>query len=97
MCGLSYTNTLAYPDYNAIIPRIDVSQTGNLYYNNYDLVPSRSTNYDLNFSIFDNTIGLLTIGGFLKQINNLIYPYDFYVLNPTEALQYYPPRLVAGA
>jgi TonB-dependent receptor len=94
---LSFTNTLAYPDYQAIIPRIDVSTGGTIAYNNIQLVPSRSTNYDLNFSIFNNTIGLFTIGGFLKQINNMIYSYNFYVSNPVQALQYFPPGLAAQA
>jgi TonB-dependent receptor len=89
---LSYTNTLAYPDYNAIIPRIDVSGIETIAYNNYQLVPSRSTNYDMNFSVYDNSIGLLTIGGFLKHIDNLIYPYSFYV-TAGNALQYFPPGL----
>ncbi len=88
----SYTNTLAYPDYNAIIPRIDVATGGYIAWNNYKLVPSRSTNYDLYFSFYNNTIGLLTIGGYLKQIDNLIYPYTFYV-NGAKALQYFPPGL----
>ena len=88
----SYTNTLAYPDYNAIIPRIDVSTGGYIAYNNYQLVPSRSRNYDLYFSFYNNDIGLLTVGGFLKQIDNLIFPYTFYVTG-AEALKYYPPGL----
>jgi TonB-dependent receptor len=88
----SYTNTLAYPDYNAIIPRIDVSTGGYIAYNNYQLVPSRSTNYDLYFSFYNNEIGLFTAGGFLKHIDNLIFPYTFYVTG-AEALKYYPPGL----
>jgi TonB-dependent receptor len=91
---LSYTNTLAYPDYNAIIPRIDVSEVGSIYYNNYNLVPSRSTNYDLNLSLYDNTLGLITIGGYLKQISNLIYSYNFFVVGQ-QALQYFPQQLVS--
>lgn len=94
---LSYTNTLAYPDFNAIIPKINVTSTQQIIsYNNYQLVPSRSTNYDLYFSFYNNAIGLLTIGGFLKKIDNLIYPTFFYV-SGAEALKYFPPSLVAGA
>ena len=92
---LSYTNTLAYPDYNSIIPSIDVSTVGTIAYNNYNLVPSRSTNYDAYFSFYDNSIGLFTIGGFLKYIDDLIYPYSFYV-NGTEALKYFPPNLATA-
>lgn len=92
---LSYANTIAYPDYNAIIPRIDVAP-GIIQWNNYRLTPSRSTNYDAYLSFYDNTIGLFTIGGFLKQIKDLIYPWFFYV-SGTNALQYFPASLLGSA
>ncbi len=90
---LSYTHTLAYPDFNAIIPRINIpaSTGGTISWNNSQLSPSRSTNYDLYFSFFSNSIGLLTVGGYLKQIDNLIYPWTFYV-SGDQALPYYPQR-----
>ena len=94
---LSYSSTLAYPDFIAIIPMINVSSSeGVINYNNIDLVPSRSYNYDAYFSFYSNEIGLLTIGGFLKQIDNLIYPTTFYVTG-TEAYKYFPPSLITGA
>ncbi len=94
---ISYSNTLAYPDFISIIPKINVSSTqGVISYNNIDLVPSRSYNYDLYFSFYSNEIGLLTIGGFLKQIDNLIYPTTFYVTG-AQAYKYFPPSLVSGA
>lgn len=88
---LSYTHTLSYPDFGAIIPRIDVpaSTGGTIVWNNTQLSPSRSTNYDVYFSVYDNSIGLLTIGGFLKQIDDLIYPWTFYPPND-QLLNYYP-------
>ncbi len=88
---LSYSNTTAYPDYNSIIPRIDLG-SNTIAWNNYQLVPSRSRNYDAYLSFYDNTIGLFTIGGFLKQIDNLIYAWSFY-RSGAEALQYYPPGI----
>ncbi len=75
---LSYSTTLSYPDYRAIIPRIDVTTGAALAWNNYKLKPLHSRNYDAYFTFSNNTIGLLTIGGFLKQIDNLIYPWVFY-------------------
>jgi TonB-dependent receptor len=92
---LSYTNTLAYPDYSAIIPRIDVG-VGAIDWNNYKLVPSRSTNYDADLSFYDNTLGLFTVGGFWKNISNLVYPWTFYV-SGSNALQYYPPGSVGSS
>lgn len=91
---LSYTNTLAYPDYNAIVPRIDVSTGTAISWNNFQLVPSRSRNYDAYLSFYTNSIGLLTAGGFLKQIDDLIYPWTFYVRG-ANAAEYFPP--VIGA
>jgi TonB-dependent receptor len=91
---MSFTNTLAYPDYNAIVPRIDVSTGTAISWNNFELVPSRSTNYDTYLSFYDNTIGLFTAGGFIKQIDDLIYPWTFYV-SGANAGEYFPP--VPGA
>ncbi len=95
---LSYTNTVAYPDYIAIVPRIDVGLSGAtgtpIAWNNYLLSPSRSKNYDVYLSFYDNSIGLFTAGAFLKQITDLIYPWTFYV-SGAAALPYYPPNMGA--
>jgi TonB-dependent receptor len=78
---LSYSNTIAYPDYNTIIPRIDrgLSSANGIpiVYNNTDLVPARATNYDAYLSFYENTIGMFTVGGFVKQVKNLIYSTSF--------------------
>jgi TonB-dependent receptor len=93
---LSYSNTIAYPDYNAIIPRIDVNLNGVIAYNNFQLQPSRSTNYDVYVSVYENTIGLFTVGGFLKQIDNLIYPWKFYATGQAP-FKYFPPQYISIA
>jgi TonB-dependent receptor len=92
---LSYSNTIAYPDYNAIIPMIDVGFT-TINYNNFQLSPSRSTNYDAYVSFYENTIGLFTVGGFLKQIKDLIFPWTFNVSGSAATQPFYPPRYVAS-
>lgn len=92
---LSYSSTLAYPDYQALIPKVNVGVSNQINYNNYDMVPSRSYNYDAYLSFYENTIGLFTIGGFYKQIDNLIYPWTFIVSN-TNALKYYPNRFITS-
>ncbi|MDZ7271827.1 MAG: TonB-dependent receptor [candidate division KSB1 bacterium] len=74
---LSYSNTISYPDFNAIIPRIDVTTGAALAWNNYKLKPSRSKNYDVYFTLSGNKIGLFAVGAFLKQIDNLIYAWTF--------------------
>ena len=90
---LAYSNTLAYPDFNSIIPRTDVGN-GTIYWNNVGLSPSRSTNYDIYLSFYDNTVGLFTVGGFLKDIDNLIYPWSFYISKTSDILKYYPYSLI---
>ncbi len=91
---LSYTHTLSYPDYSAIIPRIDVG-TAAIAWNNYRLVPSRSTNYDAYFSFYGNAMGLFTVGGFWKNIRDLIYPWTFYA-SAANAEQYFPYSLLSS-
>ena len=92
---LSYSSTLAYPDYQALIPKVNVALNGQINYNNFDMVPSRSDNFDGYVSFYENTIGLFTIGGFYKQIDNLIYPWSFVVSN-AQAIKYYPARFVTS-
>ncbi len=87
---LAYSNTISYPDFNAIIPRIDVSTGAALAWNNYNLKPSRARNYDIFFTFYENRVGLFTIGGFLKQIEDLIYPWTFNKAG-LEAAPYYLP------
>lgn len=74
---LSYSNTLSYPDYNTIIPRIDATTGADVAWNNFKLKPSRSENYDIYLTFTENKIGLFTVGGFVKQIDNLIYSWRF--------------------
>ncbi|MGK9477763.1 TonB-dependent receptor domain-containing protein [Melioribacter sp. OK-6-Me] len=73
----AYTNTLNYPDYNSIIPRYYIG-TNYILYNNYRLKPARSENFDAIMSIYANEIGLFSIGGFKKQIKDLVFPTKTY-------------------
>ena len=75
---LAYSNTISYPDYQGIIPRINISNASDLDWNNYKLVPTKSKNYDVYFTFSENTVGLFTVGGFLKQISDLIYGWEFF-------------------
>ncbi len=71
----AYTKTLSRPNYNSLLPRVfignAVSGTGNS--GNPDLEPAVSDNLDLYFSFYNNKIGLFTIGGFYKRIENVFY------------------------
>ena len=80
---LAYTNTLTYPSFDAITPRINIGYQS-VVWHNYALKPAHSTNYDAILSIYNNTVGLLTVDGFLKHIRNLIFPVNTYVVNPAD-------------
>jgi len=70
----AYTNTLAYPDFRSILPIIDVYvSTTSVTWNNTDLKPAKSENYDLQLSVYNNAVGLFTFGGFLKHINDFVF------------------------
>ena len=75
---LAYTHTLNYPDYNTIVPRYQIS-SNSISYNNYNLKPATSENYDLVLSFYNNEIGLFTIDGFKKRIENLIFASTTYL------------------
>ena len=77
----AYTNTITYPDFGSLIPIIDVF-SNSVNWNNYQLKPARSQNYDLAVSVYNNTIGLFEVAPFLKQIDNLIFSQSTYVSNP---------------
>ncbi len=85
---LSYTNTLSYPDFNSIIPKIDISSDNTVNYNNYALKPARSQNFNVQLSFYNNAIGLFTIGGFLKRIDDLIFAQENFVSDSVAYLKY---------
>ncbi|HEX2982522.1 MAG TPA: TonB-dependent receptor, partial [Ignavibacteriales bacterium] len=91
---LSYTNTLTYPDYYSLIPRMNFASL-TCYYGNYELKPSRSTNYDAYISLYNNSIGLFTIGGFLKEIKDFVYSRRF-VVTGEAAVKYLPVSLMTN-
>lgn len=69
----AFTQTLSRPSFNQINPRQDVLVLSEIVsYNNRNLEPEFSTNYDLSLSFHNNKLGLLTLGGFTKTIENQI-------------------------
>ena len=71
---VSYNQTLSRPDYNHAVPlvyyhQIDMSsRAGNPY-----IKPAVSENIDANFTFYARKMGLITIGGYLKSINDIFY------------------------
>lgn len=81
---LAYTETLSRPNFNAITPRWDLGSQI-IQWNNYNMEPEHSNNWDVYLSFFDSKLGLFTIGGFTKDISNKIFSMDKRViLDPTE-------------
>lgn len=88
----AYTNTLNYPDYSEITPRYTITTTL-LDYNNYQLKPATSQNFDLVLSAYSNALGLLTMDGFSKRIKNLIFYWD---IKDTTLSGYPVPQIPSG-
>jgi hypothetical protein len=69
---LSYSNTIKRPNYNQYNPRVQLG-TNAITTGTINLKSELSTNYDAYFSIYNDYIGLFTVGGFYKQIENKVY------------------------
>ena len=69
---MAYTQTLSRPSYYQITPRSDL-WGNNVSWNNYRLEPEFAQNFDLYLSFHENHLGLFTIGGFTKNIKNMIF------------------------
>jgi outer membrane receptor protein involved in Fe transport len=81
----AYTNTLSYPNFRAIVPAIQVFSGGpRVTWNNVNLKPGQSENFDLQLSVYNNELGLFTFGGFLKNIKDFVFFEDTYINDPTE-------------
>lgn len=79
----SYSKTIARPDYNFLTPRAQINQSSlDIEAGNPVLRPSLSTNYDLFFTFFKQGIGLLTIGGFRKDIVDTFIPRSIILSTP---------------
>ncbi|HKJ81147.1 MAG TPA: TonB-dependent receptor [Ignavibacteriaceae bacterium] len=86
---LSYTNTLSYPDFTSIIPKIDIFSSSNaVTWNNFALKPAHSQNYNVQLSFYNNAIGLFTVGGFLKRIDDMIFTQNTYVADSVASNEY---------
>jgi len=77
----AYTNTLSYANFRDIIPIINVF-TGRVTWNNVDLKPIQSENFDLQLSVYNNELGLFTFGGFLKYIDDFVFLESSFISHP---------------
>jgi TonB-dependent receptor len=105
--GAVYKST-ARPDFRSISPLVVYGYGYNIRSNNPYLKPSEAWNYDLGFSIFGNNIGLFSVYGYYKEIDDLIFhmnnyfpkKYDRIVGGPSDLRdrilgpEYYDERIV---
>jgi len=88
---LAYTKTLSRPRQDWLMPRKSLGGD-RVVLGNPSLLPQTSTNYDLFLSFYTNKLGLLTLGGFHKDIDDLIYRRsNHYIINKAEAEKYNLP------
>jgi TonB-dependent receptor len=72
---LASTKSIIYPDYRAVSPYLFKDRfpsTHVLRLGNPALKPALTQNYDIYASVYENYIGLFTVGYFYKEIDNLI-------------------------
>jgi len=70
----SYTQTLARPDFSYVSPRTRIDREATtIDGGNPNLKHAKATNYDLIFSYYSNRVGLISIGGFYKEIDDIFY------------------------
>ncbi len=70
----AWTNTLARPNYFDLVPYASFSRDDmELARGNPDLKATHSMNWDLMFENYFQSIGLISLGGFYKDIDNFIY------------------------
>ncbi len=85
----SYAQTLARPDFSLITPRTRINQTqASMVSGNPDLRYSKTTQYDVQLSAYKGTLGLITIGGFYKDVKDLFFPWIINLTDEETALQY---------
>jgi len=73
----AYTQTLSRPDYQQLSPKFTITQNNDIYAGNPELEPAKAFNHDLSFTFHTNEIGLFTIGGFYKTIENFVYSAEY--------------------
>jgi TonB-dependent receptor len=76
--GAAYKSTTR-PSFRQVSPFVRYSTTSyDIESNNPYLLPARAWNYDLGVSVMQPKIGLLTVYGFYKEIDDLVFVMDGY-------------------
>lgn len=70
----AWTNSIARPNYFDLVPYADNrSEDFELFLGNPNLEPTTSSNLDLMGEMYFQSVGLFSVGGFYKSIDNFIY------------------------
>ncbi|NOZ62405.1 MAG: TonB-dependent receptor [Calditrichaeota bacterium] len=88
---LAYTKTFSRPKFSQMLPKKKVYESEKtVEFGRPDLKPQISNNYDVFLSFYSNNIGLFTIGGFYKEIKDLIFSREGHFILDAEAEGYTP-------
>lgn len=90
---LSAVKTISRPNYMWLVPRFRYNSSGyTINKANPDLKHATAWNYDASLTIYTGEFGLLSFGGYYKQIDNMFYKVSG-TLRPEDAGQYgLPPQ-----
>ncbi|MGD8777383.1 MAG: TonB-dependent receptor [Ignavibacteria bacterium] len=71
----AFTKTLSRPNYDDISPYLYWDNGYSQFYTagNPELEPEKWTNFDLQFAVYNNTIGLISLNGFYKTVEDKIW------------------------
>ena len=70
----AWTNSIARPNYYDLVPYVDNRiDDEELFLGNPNLEPTTSSNIDLMGEMYFQSVGLFSVGGFYKSIDNFIY------------------------
>ncbi|MFZ1289341.1 MAG: TonB-dependent receptor [Melioribacteraceae bacterium] len=78
---VAYTNSIVRPDYSQIIPKMTVFPGNNYVIGNPNLKPTTAKNIDVIASVYSNIVGLFTINGFYKELEDAQYRTGIYYGN----------------
>jgi TonB-dependent receptor len=80
---LARTESTSRPSFTDLNPRLRINHgAGSVSRGNPFLKMPKATNYDLFLTFHSNRVGLLAIGGFYKEIENLIYQRNAVIHDP---------------
>ncbi len=79
---------LARPDYNFRLPTFNISGNGGQTFNlgNPNLRDTKAWNYELNTQVYNNTIGLVSVSGFYKVIDNMYHEMNSVSIDAVDSL-----------